>query len=211
MTPTAGSTNPSKAQTDRRPDFFAGFDLAAEILSTVPASTLGSRTPCPGYDVATLVSHLVGAANRAAALGRGVVEGGESQFPDIELSDSAELIRLAKKEAQRAWADDSRLTATTTMPWGETYEGYTLVDMYLAELAAHSWDLAAATGRLARLEELGSQLAGPALQGARSMLKPEYRNAMGEGNPFGSEVTVPAQSTEWDRFAGFMGRDPKWS
>ncbi|HET9061086.1 MAG TPA: maleylpyruvate isomerase N-terminal domain-containing protein [Acidimicrobiales bacterium] len=63
MTPTAGSTNPSKAQTDRRPDFFAGFDLAAEILSTVPASTLRSRTPCPGYDVATLVSHLVGAAN----------------------------------------------------------------------------------------------------------------------------------------------------
>ena len=37
------------------------------------------------------------------------------------------------------------------MPWGEEYTGATLVDMYLAELAAHTWDLAQATEQLDRL------------------------------------------------------------
>ena len=37
------------------------------------------------------------------------------------------------------------------MPWGEDYLGTTLVNMYLAELAAHAWDLAFATGQLDRL------------------------------------------------------------
>ena len=38
------------------------------------------------------------------------------------------------------------------MPWGEEYTGAPLVDMYLAELAAHAWDLARATGQLDRLD-----------------------------------------------------------
>jgi hypothetical protein len=33
------------------------------------------------------------------------------------------------------------------MPWGEVYNGSTLVDMYLAELATHAWDLAISTGQ----------------------------------------------------------------
>ena len=44
------------------------------------------------------------------------------------------------------------------MPWGEEYTGATLVDMYLAELAAHAWDLASATGQLDKLDP--SRLAG---------------------------------------------------
>ena len=40
------------------------------------------------------------------------------------------------------------------MPWGEEYTGATLVDMYLAELAAHTWDLAQATEQLDRLGPL---------------------------------------------------------
>jgi hypothetical protein len=38
------------------------------------------------------------------------------------------------------------LSLRYAMPWGEEYTGATLVDMYLAELAAHAWDLARATG-----------------------------------------------------------------
>ncbi|MGH9064689.1 MAG: hypothetical protein ACRDZQ_07905 [Acidimicrobiales bacterium] len=91
------------------------------------------------------------------------------------------------------------------MPWGETYTGATVVDMYLAELAAHTWDLAAATDRLDRLD---SDLAGVAIDGARSMLQPEYRS-MGEGSPFGAEVEAPPDATAWERLAAFMGRQPR--
>ena len=48
------------------------------------------------------------------------------------------------------------------MPWGEEYTGATLVDMYLAELAAHAWDLARATGQT---DKLDPSVALPALEG----------------------------------------------
>lgn len=74
------------------------------------------------------------------------------------------------------------------MPWGEEYTGATLVDMYLAELAAHAWDLACATGQLNGLDP---SLAVPALSGARAMIKPEYRDMVETGSPFGAEVQPP--------------------
>ena len=40
-----------------------------------------------------------------------------------------------------------QLSLKYTMPWGEEYTGASLVDMYLAELAAHVRDLATATDR----------------------------------------------------------------
>jgi uncharacterized protein (TIGR03086 family) len=91
------------------------------------------------------------------------------------------------------------------MPWGEQYAGAILIDMYLAELAAHAWDLARATGQLDRLDP---ELARSALDGARSMLKPEYRDMVEPGSPYGAEVEAPVGADDWDRFAAFMGRDP---
>ena len=92
------------------------------------------------------------------------------------------------------------------MPWGEEYTGATLVDMYLAELAAHAWDLARATGQTGKLDP---SLAGPALEGARAMIKPRYRNMAGPGTPFGAEVCPAPCADDWERLAAFTGRDPQ--
>lgn len=91
---------------------------------------------------------------------------------------------------------------TRTQP----YTGSTVVDMYLAELATHSWDLAAAIGQLGRLDQ---DLAASALGGAQAMLKPEYRNSVEPGSPFGSQVQAPADATTWEALAAFMGRQPR--
>jgi uncharacterized protein (TIGR03086 family) len=190
---------------DRRPALFQAYDHAADVVEGTDEGQLRRSTACSEYDVASLVDHLVGAGHRAAALGRGETPTGD-EFPHVELSDASEQLRRAGKEAEVAWSDDARLAATVVMPWGETYTGATLVDMYLAELATHAWDLAAATGQLGRLH---SELATTALDGAHAMLKPEYRNVMGEGSPFGSEVPAPADATEWERLASFMGRQPR--
>lgn len=190
--------------TDRRPALARSFENAAQIVAGVSPQQLSGPTPCPDYDVAGLIDHLVGAAWRAVSVGRGETPTGD-EFPHVELSDAAEQLRRAGKEAEAAWAADGRLAATTTMPWGEVYTGTTLVDMYLAELTAHAWDLAFATGQVTALDPT---LAGVALEGARAMLKPEYRNLMGAGNPFGDEIEAPAGASDWDRLAAFMGRNP---
>ena len=92
------------------------------------------------------------------------------------------------------------------MPWGEEYMGAALVDMYLTELAAHAWDLARATGQINKLE---SSIAEAALEGARATIKPEYRDMVEPGSPYGAEVPPPPGADDWERLAAFMGRDPR--
>jgi uncharacterized protein (TIGR03086 family) len=191
--------------TDHRPTFFAAYEQAADIAAGVEPSQLGLPTVCPELDIAAMIDHLVGAANRAAALGRGEQPTAE-EFPHVELSDAPDALRRAGKEARAAWSDDDRLRATIQMPWGEVYDGYTLVNMYLTEITAHAWDLAQATGQLDRLDPA---LAATALEAATAMLKPEYRDLMGPGSPFGQEVAAPAGATDWERLVAFTGRPPR--
>lgn len=211
MTGAAAATMTTDAEEDNVPDvdrraaLARSFSHAATIAEGVGADQLRDPTPCPDYDVAALIDHLVGAGWRTVAVGRGENPEAE-EFPHIDLADAPVQLRSAGKQAEAAWSDDARLAATVTMPWGETYTGAALVDMYVAELAGHAWDLAAATGQLGRLDP---ELAPGALQAARAMLKPEYRNAMGPGNPFAAEVEAPHQATDWERFAAFMGRQPR--
>lgn len=206
MSDTAPSPSPSPSTvTDRRSALFAAYAHAATVVAGVGADQLSGPTPCPGYDVATLVDHLVGAAWRAVALGRGQAPTGE-EFPHVELADAPAQLRAAGAEAAAAWTD-RQLMATTTMPWGETYAGSTLVDMYLCELVAHAWDLAMAIGATPGCHPA---LASAALDAAHAMLRQEYRDMMGVGNPFGAAQPVGPDATTLERFAAFMGRRLHW-
>lgn len=89
---------------------------------------------------------------------------------------------------------------------GRGVRGATLVDMYLAELAAHAWDLARATGQI---DKLDPSLALPALEGARAMIKPQYRNMVEPGAPFGPEIYPAPGADDRERLTAFMGRDPR--
>jgi len=191
---------------DRRHTLLHTYENAAVIVSAIEDGQLAHPTPCPGYDVAGLIDHLVEAAHRAAALGRGQAPPPGDHSPHVELADAPGQLRKAASEASAAWADEAALSSTFTMPWGEEYDGATLVAMYVAELAGHSWDLAYATGQLERLDP---SLGLPALEGARAMIKPRYRDMGGPGVPFGPEVTPPPGADDWERLAAFMGRDPR--
>jgi uncharacterized protein (TIGR03086 family) len=194
------------ADPDRRSILLGSYENAAVVVSAIDPEQLCHPTPCPKYDVAGLIDHLVEAGHRAAALGRGQTPPPGDESPHVELSDAPSQLRRAAKEAAEAWGHDSALSSRFTMPWGEEYTGATLVDMYLAELAAHAWDLARATGKLDRLDP---SLALPALDGARAMIKPQYRDMVEPGAPFGAEMRPPPGADDWECLAAFMGRDPR--
>jgi uncharacterized protein (TIGR03086 family) len=196
------------ADPDRRSTLFASYENAAVIVSAISQKQLSHPTPCPKYDVAALIDHLVEAGNRAAALGRAQAPPPGDESPHVELSDAPAQLRRAANEAAVAWDGDSALSSTFTMPWGEEYTGAVLVDMYLAEFATHAWDLAKATRQLDRLDR---SLALPALDGARAMIKSQYRDLVEPGAPFGAAVPPPPSADNWERLAAFMGRDPRAS
>ena len=190
---------------DRRTALLVSYENAAAIVSGIEREQTVLGTPCPDYDVAGLIDHLVEAADRAAALGRGQTPPPGDNSRHVELADAPGQLRRAAEDAAQSWGDDARLSTTVTMPWGEQYSGAQLVDMYLAELATHAWDLAWATGQIDRLD---AALATTALEGARATIKPEYRDLVATGSPFGAEVPPPRDADDWDQLAAFMGRNP---
>ena len=193
---------------DQRGTLLDAYENAAVIVSGVAPESLADPTPCAGYDVAALIDHLVEAGRRAAALGRGEAPPPGDISPHVELTAAPAQLRRTAEEAEAAWSDDARLAARVAMPWGETYAVATLADMYLVELATHAWDLAQATGQLGRLDP---DLAAPALEGARAMIRSEWRDLVATGSPYGAEVPTPPGATDWERLAAFMGRDPRAS
>jgi uncharacterized protein (TIGR03086 family) len=194
------------ADSDRRSTLLDSYENAAVIVSGIVADELGQPTPCPKYDVAGLIDHLVEAGYRAAALGRGQAPPPGDESPHVVLADAPDQLRSAAEQAAQAWGGDSSLSSRYTMPWGEEFTGAYLVDMYLAELAAHAWDLARATGQI---DKLDPSLALPALEGARATIKPQYRNLVEPGSPFGAEVPPAPGADDWERLAAFMGRDAR--
>lgn len=189
---------------DLRPELEAAYAQSVTVSGAVRAEQLGGATPCAKMDVSELLDHLVFAARRAAALGRGEATAFESSAPHVELSDVPDALRAASADAAAGWSDDASLDRVVKMPWGEEYPGRALVGMYLVELATHAWDLAVATGNQHLLD---ADLGAVALACARASIKPEYRTE--DGEPFGPEVPAPADATDWERLGAFMGRQPR--
>ncbi len=66
---------------DRRPALYTSYRHAAQIVDGMAPADLAEATPCPAYAVSDLVDHLVGAARRACALGRGEAPTADASRP----------------------------------------------------------------------------------------------------------------------------------
>src|SRR5450759_326421 len=86
------------AESDWRRTLLDSYENAAVIVSGIVADELGDPTPCPKYDVAGLIDHLVEAGHRAAALGRGQAPPPGDRSPHVELCDAPGQLRSAAEE-----------------------------------------------------------------------------------------------------------------
>ena len=180
------------------------LDQTAELIAAIEPGQAGLATPCAGWDVRTLVGHLIGQDLRNFLVSaRG--EAADWQAPADEIGeDWAAAFGDRAEPVRAAWraADVDRLV---TGPGGEAPLRFR-ADQQITELAAHDWDLAKATGQVSA--ELDPALAEHALRWSRGMLRPEFR---GPDKAFGVEVPVPDGVPVYDRLAGWFGRDPGWT
>ncbi|MFG1778178.1 TIGR03086 family metal-binding protein [Micromonospora sp. NPDC049051] len=161
-------------------------------------------TPCPDWDVRTLVNHVVGEDRWSVALlaGRTIEEVGDRYDGDVLGPDPAGAAREAAGQAELAFTHPGALERTVALSSGETP-----ADEYLHQLIAehliHGWDLAVAIGADPRLD------ADAVAECARwfSRRIGEYQR----GRLVRPEVDVPARADEQDRLLAAFGRDPGWT
>ena len=133
--------------TDPRPHYRTALAWVGELAARVPAGRLGDPTPCSDWDVRTLLGHLVATVDRARVIGEG---GAPFSVPSIvaDVPDGGWPAALvaAQRRTAAVWADDARLDADVTVPWGRV-PGRAALLGYVREALVHGWDLAVATGQ----------------------------------------------------------------
>lgn len=182
---------------DPRPLYAAAVDHTCALIPRVTA--FDAPTPCPEFDVRTLLGHLVATVERARVIG----EGGDPHSVPLVVTGVpddgwADAYRAAADKALAVWADDALLDRMVTAPWG-TVPGRGTVWGYLNETLVHGWDLAVATGQD---PEADPELAGALLAAVRAFIPAEQR---GGPVPFGPVVASHPDAGPTERLANWSG------
>jgi uncharacterized protein (TIGR03086 family) len=160
----------------------------------------GLPTPDEGWDVRTLVNHLVG-ENRWAVplLGGSTIEDVGDRFEGDLLGDDPQATwAQASAEAIAAVEEDGALERTVQVSWGEiTAEDY--VTQLTTDHVIHAWDLARAVGGDERLD--------PDLVELAFAVEPQLDQARQAG-VFGPEVKLPAGADRQAQLLALTGRQP---
>jgi uncharacterized protein (TIGR03086 family) len=214
LTRNPATSHPTAA--DPRDLFARAVAVATPVIDGVTPDQFGLPTPCGAFDVSQLLGHILFALDRVATVGRG----DELGLVDDELSsdDWSADFRVAADAIRSAWADDSRLTATVTLPWA-SMTGAQALGTYVNELTTHTWDLARATGQSVAWDD---DVIAAALAAIQRELPVADRDAIwqsfldhapaeasaGFSPPFANAVTTTADAPSIDRLVAWNGRRP---
>ncbi len=168
------------------------------IIDSIQPDQLHSPTPCPDFDVARLVNHIISGLQRFAA---GVNGSSFTGDPDSFIGDSPS--RDYRNAADGLLAGWNQCGMDRTVHLGNAdLSGKIVMARALTEYLTHGCDLAIALGREVPFSDEEITVV---FERASATLGEEYR---GEGKPFGPIIDVPWSAPVLDRFLGFMGRKP---
>ncbi|HKE72665.1 MAG TPA: TIGR03086 family metal-binding protein [Acidimicrobiales bacterium] len=165
------------------------------LIAAVTPDQLAASTPCEGWDVRTLLNHIVG--GNALFLARATGAPGPSRDTDFVGDDALGAYRASVAALTEAFAQDGFLAKPVTTPFGEGV-GAVLVSMRINEYLLHGWDLAVATGQRREFDAGVVAFAERALRGADV--------PRGDGRMFKEEQPAPEGAGAVDALAAYMGR-----
>ena len=175
------------------------FEYAKGVVDGVRPEHLDAPTPCPEWDLRTLLQHMTGVV---VDMGRGAA--GEELLADRDGYELAEDVG-----GQFAAEADRTLAAWTSRGLdGQVDVGAgpmpaaAAISVNLVDTSTHAWDVAVASGQDAVMPE---GLAATVLGVAEGFVGPELRQAVGIGPP----VPVGEDASATDRLVAFMGRRPR--
>ena len=192
---------------DATPGLFTTVLERLAAVVDVDDDQLGLATPCVGFTVGELRSHVLGWLQFfAAALSDPAAATARPDPETFALTDgttASEIVRNALSVIHQAIADDA--AGQLVVMSGSRMAGDAVLGMALGEYIIHAWDLATATGQPYSAPESAIRPAHEFLEG---MVAPEYRGP--DSGFFDAEVSVPDDAAPLDQLLGFAGRDPQW-
>ena len=175
------------------------LDFADQLIAAVQDGQWAGPTPCAGWSVRDLVTHVVAGNSLFAAALRG---GQPPAAPQGTVMPDAGLLSAYRDSAAGllgAFREPGALDVMVTVPFG-TVPGVVALHLRITELLVHGWDLARATGQAATVPD---GLAEQELAFSRSKLAdipPGQR-------PFGPPQPVGGSAPAIDQPAALLGRD----
>jgi uncharacterized protein (TIGR03086 family) len=175
------------------------LDHTGRIVSGIKPGQWHAGTPCDGWDVRTLLNHLVAGNLWAAELGAGAsIEDVGTRFDaDVLGRDPAASYATSAAAAAATFRKPGALDAPCAVSYGpvpgSVYAGHRFLDVFL-----HGWDLAVATGQ-------DTQLDPGLMRACRAVIEPQVA-AFRAAGALGDEQPVPADASDQQRFLAMLGR-----
>jgi uncharacterized protein (TIGR03086 family) len=175
------------------------LDETGTVVAGIEREQWGAATPCEGWDVQTLLNHLVAGNLWAAELGAGatIEEVGDRLDGDVLEDDALGAYEASAKLASATFQAPGALDAPCAVSYGPVpgavYCGHRFVDVLI-----HGWDLAVATSQDSTLD--------PELVAAAYELLQSEADIVRASGMFGDDLVVPADAGAQTRLLAFIGR-----
>ena len=154
------------------------------------ADRLDAPTTNDGWDVRTLLNHMLQTQRFFLAMAKGEQGTLTPEPPDLLSDDPVADLREAQEEVRSAYGEDGVIERTGPS-----------LGIAFADQLLHGWDLAKATGQDTTMPD---GLAEAAYQMVHGRFTDEQRKGV-----FKPEVPVAEDAPIQDRLLGYTGRDPR--
>ncbi|ORV94880.1 hypothetical protein AWC11_03135 [Mycobacterium interjectum] len=185
---------------------------SVDAVTAITRDDLRRPTPCAGWNLHDLLSHMTVQHHGFAAAARG---GGDSaaiwapdRVGDAVAADPAGTYAAAAADVLDAFAADGVLDAAFSLPEfgpGASFPGAVAIGFHFVDYVVHGWDVARSVGAPFALPD---DVVAAALPLVFVVPDGDYRTT--DGAPFGPAVAAPGGATDLDRILSHLGRTPDW-
>jgi uncharacterized protein (TIGR03086 family) len=185
---------------------------SVDVVSAVTPDDLSRVTPCAGWRLADLLTHMTVQHRGFAAAARG--HGADPAIwqpdtvADAVAADPAGAYAAAATAVIDAFAGDDVLDAAFALPEfgsGATFPGSMAIGFHFVDYVVHGWDVARTMGQPL---ELPVDVVAAALPLALAVPDGDFR--AGDNAAFGPAIGSTDQTSDLDRILAHLGRSPQW-
>jgi uncharacterized protein (TIGR03086 family) len=197
---------------DIRPLHRIAVLASVDVVSAVSVDDLSKPTPCAGWNLADLLTHMTVQHRGFAAAARGYGADEAVWQPDTVAeavaADPAGAYSAAAAEVIDAFAADGvpdREFALPDFGPGAMFPGAMAIGFHYVDYVVHGWDVARALGR-------SYQLPADVVAGVvpLALMVPDGDFRTIDRAPFGPAIPSSDPADQLDRILAYLGRSPQW-